>query len=177
VAAPILSVGSNQVSAIVPYSVLGRASVGFEVEYRGQRTSAVRLNTASTSPGLFTQNNTGTGQAAAVNQDGSFNSASNPAAAGSVITLFGTGEGISVPAGADGRQITGDPPKPIASIAVTIGGMPVQVEYAGGSPGSVAGMLQLNVRLPAGLAAGAAVPVSVNIGGVNSRDGVTIAIR
>jgi uncharacterized protein (TIGR03437 family) len=55
--------------------------------------------------------------------------------------------------------------------------MTAQVEYAGGSPGSVAGLLQLNVRLPAGLAAGAAVPVSVNIGGVNSRDGVTIAIR
>ncbi|HYI98021.1 MAG TPA: SBBP repeat-containing protein [Bryobacteraceae bacterium] len=177
VAAPIISAASNQVSAIVPYSVLGRESVGVEVEYRGQRAPAVRLNTTSASPGLFTLNNSGTGQAAATNQDGSFNSAETPAAGGSVITLFGTGEGLALPAGADGRQITGEPPRPVAQVLVLIGGMPAQVEYAGGSPGSVAGLLQINVRLPAGLSAGAAIPVQVSIGGVTSRDGVTIAIR
>ena len=82
VAAPILTAASNQVSAIVPYSVLGRESVAFEVEYRGQKSPAVRLNTTSASPALFTQNNSGTGQAAATNQDGSFNSAENPTAGG-----------------------------------------------------------------------------------------------
>ena len=177
VAAPILSAGSNQVSAIVPYSILGRETVGFEIEYRGQRSAAVRLNTTPVSPALFTRNNSGTGQAAAANQDGSSNSAENPAAAGSVITLFGTGEGLAVPAGTDGRQITGEPPKPVAQISVLIGGIPAQVEYAGGSPGSVAGLLQINARLPAGLTAGAAIPVQISSSGVASRDGVTIAIR
>ena len=94
-----------------------------------------------------------------------------------MITLFGTGEGLAVPAGADGRQITGEPPRPVAQVSVLIGGMPAQVEYAGGSPGSVAGLLQINARLPAGLSPGNAIPVQVNVGGVTSRDGVTIAIR
>jgi uncharacterized protein (TIGR03437 family) len=91
--------------------------------------------------------------------------------------LYGTGEGLAIPAGADGRQIVGDPPRPVAALSVLIGGLPATVEYAGGSPGSVAGLLQINVRLPQELAAGDAVPVIVNIGGVNSRAGVTIAVR
>lgn len=177
VAAPILSSGANQVSAVVPYSVLGRESVVFEVEYRGQRSAAARVNVGAAAPGLFTQNSTGTGQAAAVNQDGTANSASNGAAVGSVITLFGTGEGLAVPAGPDGRQVTGEPSRPVAAVSVSIGGVNAPVEYAGGSPGSVAGLLQLNIRIPDGIPAGAEVPVILNIGGVSSRSGVTIAIR
>ena len=104
--APVVSVASNQVSAIVPYSVLGRESVGFEVEYKGQRSTSVRLNVGPAAPGIFTQGNTGTGNASALNQDGSVNNASNAAPVGSIITIFGTGEGLSIPVGADGRQIT-----------------------------------------------------------------------
>jgi uncharacterized protein (TIGR03437 family) len=44
-------------------------------------------------PGIFTKTQTGTGQAAALNQDGSPNSEANPAARGSTVSLFATGEG------------------------------------------------------------------------------------
>jgi uncharacterized protein (TIGR03437 family) len=177
VAAPILSVIRNQVSAIVPYSVLGRESVAFEVEYQGQRSPAVRVNVGSVSPGIFTQSAAGTGQAAAVNQDGSANSASNAAAVGSVLTLFATGEGLSLPTGPDGRQVPSTPSKPVQQVSVTIGGVPATVEYAGGSPGSVAGLLQVNVRIPAGVTAGPAVPVVLRVDATSSREGVTVAIR
>ena len=99
----------------------------------------------------FTQNSSGTGPASALNQDGSANSASNPAAVGSVITLFGTGEGLSIPAGLDGRQITDVLPKPVQTVNATIGGVPATVDYAGGSSGTVAGLLQINVHIPAGV--------------------------
>ena len=51
------------------------------------------------------------------------------------------------------------------------------VEYAGGSPSTVAGLLQVNLRVPAAVTPGPAVPIVLSIAGVNSRDGVTIAVR
>ena len=178
VATPIVSTGPNQVSAIVPYSVLGRESVAIEVEYQGQRSTAVRVNVAASSPGIFTQNASGTGQAAALNQDGSANASTNGAAAGSVLTLYATGEGISLPAGADGRQVPPNAvPKPVQQVSVTIGGVPAAIEYAGGSPGSVVGLLQVNARIPAGVTAGPAVSVVLRVDTTTSRDGVTVAIR
>jgi uncharacterized protein (TIGR03437 family) len=147
------------------------------VEYQGQRSPAVRVNVGAASPGIFTQNATGAGQAAAVNQDGSPNSASNAAAVGSVLTLFATGEGLSLPTGPDGRQVPNTAPKPVQQVSVTVGGVPATVEYAGGSPGSVAGLLQVNVRIPAGVTTGPAVPVVLRIDATGSREGVTVAIR
>ena len=164
-------------SAIVPYSVLGRETVAFEVEYQGQRSTPARLNVGPANPGIFTQTATGTGQAAAVNQDGSVNSATTPAQAGSVLTLFATGEGLSLPTGPDGRQVPSNAPKPIQQVSVTIGGVPATVEYAGGSPGSVAGLLQVNVRIPASVTAGPTVPVVLRVESAGSREGVTVAIR
>ena len=48
----------------------------------------------------------GQGQAAALNQDGALNSAENPAAAGSVVVLYGTGEGQTDPPGRTSRAVT-----------------------------------------------------------------------
>jgi uncharacterized protein (TIGR03437 family) len=175
--APLLSVTANQLSAIVPYSVLGREAVSFELEYKGQRSAPVRISVGPAAPGLFTQNSSGTGPASALNQDSSANSISNPAAIGSVITLFGTGEGLSIPAGLDGRQITDVLPRPVQTVNATIGGVPATVDYAGGSSGTVAGLLQINVHIPAGVTPGPSVPVVINVGGLNSREGVTIAVR
>ena len=51
VAAPLLYVGANQLGAIVPYSVNGRPSVTFEVEYRGQRSApAAQVSVVAASP-------------------------------------------------------------------------------------------------------------------------------
>ena len=51
VAAPLLYVGANQLGAIVPYSVNGRPSVTFEVEYRGQRSApAAQVSIVAASP-------------------------------------------------------------------------------------------------------------------------------
>ena len=48
---------------------------------------------AATAPGVFTADGSGRGQAAAVNQDGTRNGPGAPAAGGSVLSLFATGEG------------------------------------------------------------------------------------
>jgi uncharacterized protein (TIGR03437 family) len=60
---------------------------------------------------------------------------------------------------------------------VTIGGVPAVVQYAGSAPESIAGLLQVNAVVPQGIATGAAVPVTISVGGVVSQAGVTIAVK
>jgi uncharacterized protein (TIGR03437 family) len=172
--APIVHAMRDQVSIIVPYGVAGRDSVNLELEWQGQqRSTPQRLVVGGASPGLFTVDSSGQGQAAVTNEDGTPNSAGNPANVGSVVTLYGTGEGMLFPSGFEGRM--GANERPVQPVNVLIGGVPVTPDYAGVSPGSVVGLLQVNVRIPAGVSG--TVPVILNIGGVASRPGVTMAIR
>jgi uncharacterized protein (TIGR03437 family) len=119
---------------------------------------------------------TGKGQAAAVNQDGSINSASHPAPIGSYVSLFATGEGQTSPSGVDGKPGQVPLSHPLLPVTVTIGGQTVTPQYAGGAPGEVAGVMQVNVQILSGMQTGVAVPVVVQVGNVSSQAGVTIAI-
>ena len=67
-------------------------------------------------------------------------------------------------------------PVPTATVKVTIGGQTANVNFAGGAPGSVAGVIQVNAQIPSGITVGAAVPVVVQVGTSNSQPGVTIAV-
>jgi uncharacterized protein (TIGR03437 family) len=60
---------------------------------------------------------------------------------------------------------------------VTIGGAPATVSYAGPIIGSILGLMQLNVVVPAGVTTGPSVPVTVNVNGVDTQAGMTIAIH
>jgi uncharacterized protein (TIGR03437 family) len=62
-------------------------------------------------------------------------------------------------------------------VTAAIGGVPATVSYAGAAPGNVAGLLQVNVQVPAGTTPGNSVPVQVTIGGATTQAGVTIAVR
>ena len=100
-------------------------------------------------PGLFTADGTGAGQAAAINQDGTINSASNPAPIGSVISLYATGGGQTSPAGVDGQVSTSPLARQSLPVQVYIGQQIVttQLQYAGPAPGEIAGLMQINVPL------------------------------
>jgi uncharacterized protein (TIGR03437 family) len=174
--APILYTAASQTAVIVPYETTG----GFAyivATYREQAAAVFSLPIVAAIPGLFTLNSSGTGQAAALNQDQSVNSASAHASPGDVISLFETGEGQTSPFGIDGMPAITPLPAPILPTSVTIGGQSAQVMYAGGAPGEVAGLMQINVQVPGGMQAGNAVPVLVKVGGVSSQAGVTIAVR
>jgi uncharacterized protein (TIGR03437 family) len=174
--APILYTAASQVAAIVPYETTG----GFAyivATYRERAAAVFSFPIVAAIPGLFTLNASGTGQAATLNQDQSINSASSPASPGDVISLFETGEGQTSPFGIDGMPAITPPPAPILPISVTIGGQTAKVIYAGGAPGEVAGLMQINVQVPSGVQTGNAVPVLVKVGGVSSQGGVTIAVR
>jgi uncharacterized protein (TIGR03437 family) len=174
--APILYTWAGQVGAIVPYEVTG-SSAEVTVAYQGQTSAAMTVAVAGSAPGLFTLNSTGQGQAAAINQDGSINTALTPAPIGGFISLYATGEGQTSPAGIDGKPASDSPPAPELPVSVTIGGVTVSnLQYAGGAPEQVAGLLQINVQIPRGVRVGSTVPVSVQIGSASSQGGVTIAV-
>ena len=76
----------------------------------GQILASGPVNMNVAAPGLFTVNNNGTGQVVANNQDGSANTPSNAAARGTVISLFGTGQGPVAGAPPDGEAPAGTYP-------------------------------------------------------------------
>lgn len=175
VSAPLFYVSAGQINAQVPYSVEGRASTQVRVIRQGKVSNTLSVLVGATSPGLFTFAD-GSNRLIALNQDGSLNAASNPAASGSVFILFGTGEGQTNPAGAEGAPATVPLPVPVRNVSLRVGDRTAEVLYAGAAPGFV-GLLQINARVPAGLAANDRTTVTVTIGNVTSPAGTHIAVR
>jgi uncharacterized protein (TIGR03437 family) len=176
VAAPLVFVADGQISAVVPYAVAGGGSTEVQVEFFGVLSDPVSVAVAPASPALFTQNSQGWGPAAALNQDYRLNTAENPAARGSIVILFATGEGITDQA-ADGVLATAPLAQPLLPITVTVGGTPAEVLYAGAAPGLVAGVMQLNVRIPDAAPTGDGVMVVVDAGEIAGARWVTLAVR
>lgn len=159
ISATLLYVGNNQVSAIVPNGVAGQKETQVVVGHDGVPSGTLTIPVAASAPGLFTSTATGTGPAAALNEDLSMNSASNPAAQGSIVVLFGTGVG-----------------SPVLPVAVTIDGQAAKVLYAGPTGDSLAGVIQVNAQLPDGIHSGV-VPVVLRAGSGVSQPGVTVAVQ
>ncbi len=174
---PLIFVRADQVSAIVPYFIGdGRANTRVAVRYNGQTSAVFTLPVAGSAPALFTADASGRGQGAILNEDGSVNSLSNPAAKGSVVVLYGTGEGATNPPGVDGKLATDVLPKPTLPVTVSVDGKDAQVLYAGAAPGEVAGVIQVNVVLPQGVISGA-VPIVLRVGAASSQAGVILSVQ
>jgi uncharacterized protein (TIGR03437 family) len=138
------------------------------------------LNLASTAPGLFAQNASGSGPGAILNQDNSLNGPSHPAAKGSIVQVYLTGEGQTNPPGVTGRITpvgqVGDLPHLVLPIQVWINGQQVPYTYAGEAPGMVAGVMQLNAQIPPYAASGP-LAIQVRVGGYWSQNGITVSVQ
>ena len=175
--APMIYGSAYQANVIVPYAVAGQATTTIELQFGGVTSGAWTVPVAASAPGVFNIGGTGLGQAAVLNQDSSVNSASNPAARGSVVQIYATGEGQTSPLGVTGSVIETNLKRPVLSVTVSIGGQNAAVQYAGSAGNSVAGLLQVNALVPQDVTPGAAVPIVVSVGGVPSQSGVTIAVQ
>jgi uncharacterized protein (TIGR03437 family) len=134
---------------------LGTGLVDIDVRSVGVSLGLVRsVAVVDTAPALFAD---ASGQAAATNEDGTLNTASNPAARGSIVVLYGTGIG-------DGLQ----------PVSAQIGGSPADVLYTGAVVG-YPGIFQVNTRVPFGTPG--IVNTLVRVGQVSSQGGVTLAIQ
>ena len=177
VPSPIVYSSATQTSAIVPYSVAGKTNARMIVEYLGANSNEVTLNVAAASPAIFALDSSGAGPGAVLNQDFSVNSAAHPAARNTIIQIFATGEGATDPTGIDGKLAAVPLPVPVQAVSVRIGGIDAPVVYYGGAPGLVAGLIQINARVPRTAPVGAAVPIVVRVGTIDSPAGITIAVE
>ena len=178
VPAPILYTSSGQVAAVVPYAVDGKLGTQVQVRNGSLTSDAVAMPVAQVSPSIFSVNLSGTGPAAILNQDGlTVNSAKSPAAKGSYISIYATGEGQTNPGGIDGRMATGgNLPKPVREVRAWVDGKLAEVQYAGAAPDAVAGLFQVNVRIPLDAASGD-VPIEIHVGAASSQRGMTVAVN
>jgi uncharacterized protein (TIGR03437 family) len=181
IAAPQTYVSSGQINAVVPYELAGVASPAVQVQVAGQTSNAFPLTLTSAAPALFTSSGSGTGPAAALNQDNSYNGPTHPAAKGSYVVLFVTGEGLTNSC-VTGKITTVSPtppltPQPLISpVTVQIGGQPASVAFYGEAPGLVSGVMQINVQIPANAPSGN-LPISVSLAGAATQSGVTISVQ
>lgn len=156
--APIIYAQANQINVQVPWEIAGQTSTQVRIVYNGVEAGSVTVPVGDALPGVFY----------ITNADGSFNSASNPAHAGDLVSIFGTGGGAMNPPGVTGQSW---PLAPLSfltqTVSVTVAGEAAAVAYAGSAPTLDSGFFQINLRLPADLTS-AARSLCVVIGGVSS---------
>ncbi len=175
--APLFAVadvsGRQQINFQAPWSLAGAASADVVVQTAGVGSSATTVTVLNVQPGLFTPD----GARAAAQHAADFRlvDGNNPAAKGEIIVLYGTGFGA-----VDNQPETGaaTPASPLsrtlAGVAVTIGGRTADVLFSGLAPG-LAGVYQLNVRVPPDVPSGE-LAVIANVSGAVS-PAVSLPVR
>ncbi len=178
-AAALTYASGVQVNAVVPFEAAGKATTAMTVIYQGGISTPSILNVQAASPGIYTLDGSGSGPGAILNQDFGINGVARPAARGSTVQIYLTGGGVTNPASTDASIIPSSLPLPYLTLVTTaaIGGLPAEVTYWGGVPGSIAGLVQVNATVPNGVTPGSSVHVLVTIGSWTSQPGVTIAVN
>jgi uncharacterized protein (TIGR03437 family) len=167
----------GQVNVLVPFGVSGLQNTTIEVQFNGVKGNTVTIPVAASSPGIFTQAY-GPGQAWMVNQDGTFNSASNPALRNTYVAFWLTGQGLVNTTLTDGTQPPGPSyPAPMLPVSVSLGGVAVPAANLAFDGLVYSGEVQINLLIPANAPTGNAVPLVVTIGAASSRSDATIAIK
>jgi uncharacterized protein (TIGR03437 family) len=170
-------VGPQQVNGIVPKSLSPGQRYQLLLRRNGTPAAPFAVTVTDVQPGLFTQNQQGTGQAAAVIAGTRTLAASGSAVArGGAIEVYATGLGA-----VQSPPVDGEPAsltvlsRVVEDVQVTVGGRAARVLFAGLTPGTI-GLYQINVEIPSDSPTGDAVPVVVTQKGVAS-NAATIAVR
>ncbi len=175
VQSPIIYLSAGQAVVAVPYSVAGKGKIDVIIERNGVKSAAFKVDVAAALPGIFTVAGSGSGPAAMLNQNGTLNTSARPAAVGDIVVFYATGEGQTSPGGVDGIITGSTLSRPLLPVKVEIGGRSAEVLYAGSAPGIVAGVMQVNVRVPA-MSASNTAAVTLTVGTQASQAGVTMAV-
>lgn len=180
---PVFFVSPGQINFQVPNFGYTKPTPAKLTIQQGTLSTTVDITLKAYSPGLFTTNSQGTGQAAAVIAGtgtvvapaGAYPD-SRPAMKGDYISFYGTGLGdVSNRPGLGAPSPSAPLAYTLATPSVSIGGIDSKVLFSGLAPGFV-GLYQINVQVPDTAPAGAAVPVILKIGGETSNT-VTVALQ
>jgi trimeric autotransporter adhesin len=174
--APVLYASATQTSVIAPFRLAGQTMAKVSMELAGVVTGSLLAPVRPADPGLFSFDRSGTGPGA-ISESGWNVELGGESGAARVDRGFVWGRVRRDGAGGSGWGITGVANLPVlrAPVSATVGGAAAVIEYAGPAPGAVAGLYQVNLRVPAGLPAGAA-EVRVTVGEAVSQSGFTVAV-
>jgi uncharacterized protein (TIGR03437 family) len=174
---PILYASPGQINVQLPFDLPLNSQYQVTVQRGGVLSVPEELVIAAAQPGIFTTAQTGIGQGVIVKSDlVTLAQPGTPASAGDVIVLYCTGLGtVDPPVGAGVAAPTSPLSQTVNPVSVTVGGQSAQVLFAGLSPGSAA-LYQVNAIVPAGVAPGAQVPVTITVAGQTSPV-VTMAVQ
>jgi uncharacterized protein (TIGR03437 family) len=172
--APLFFVSDKQVNLQVPYELIGSSSAQMVVGVAGLSQASLSVGITDSAPGVFTVDGV---HAAALNQDSTLNTADNPAAAGSVIQLYLTGQGFLNAKVETGALAPTTPPfpAPVEPVGVNMDGFQAKVDFSGLAPGYV-GLTQVNAEIPRGITPSNHVRVVVGVG-FNQSAPVMIAVK
>ncbi len=144
IAAPLLYVSGNQINTVVPGELTPASVVQVVVSGNGAVLPGYRTVIDAADPEVFRNAD---GSAVAINQDGSLNSAANPAPQGSIVAIWATGTGFTLDGLADGQEQTTAQSTCSCSIDEPLG-RSIFPAYAGAAPGTVNGLTQINFKIP-----------------------------
>jgi uncharacterized protein (TIGR03437 family) len=147
VAAPLLAITPDEITAFASYGVPTSGTTSVRIVVNGIVTSELNMPAEPAAPAIITVNGSAFGAAAAFNQDGSANSQTNPAAVGSIVSVFLTGLGRTSPTFPDGT-IASRPGFLEGSAELSLYNAPAQILYAGPAPGLWVGVYQINFVVP-----------------------------
>jgi uncharacterized protein (TIGR03437 family) len=188
--APLSAVNSGFIALQIPWGAsVGASRFAVRTADTGELVAGSTFSVASSAPALFSTSGDGKGQGIIFNQDGSQNSASNAAARGSSIKIYGTGQGPVSPAVPDGIAPSDATISTIAvpttdlqacltqqsTVCVAIGTAVGEIQFSGLAPG-VVGTWQITVKVPSQIQPGNTVNLRAVINGAISNI-VTAAVK
>jgi uncharacterized protein (TIGR03437 family) len=165
---PLLYASASQINFQVPSNLTPGISAVF-ITVGGGNSLPFRFLVTGAAPGIFQDSsNHAVAQNAGANY--SVNTTKNPAASGSVVVVYLTGQGAVNNPVPDG---TSTPTAPLATatatVSATIGGSNAPVQFLGLTPGFV-GLAQANIQVPA-MPSGD-YPLVITVGGLLSASAV-----
>jgi uncharacterized protein (TIGR03437 family) len=166
--APLLYASPTQINAVVPFGLNSNTPYQLLIQRDLTLSTPVAINVADAQPGVFASGGSAIVQDFRGTAPPFLVTSSAPAHAGDALVIYCAGLGVTNPPAGDGVASPASPTAQTQSpVTVTIGGQNATVLYAGLVAGLV-GLYQVNVTMPAGVAAGNAVPVLLTVAGQTS---------
>ena len=182
--APLFYAGWGQLNVVVPSGVApgpAEVRVVLNPSSRAIYSSPITVTAAVQAPALFTSD----GKRAAANFAGGNTLVGDPAMTpgtlaakpGDMVTLWATGLGDTSPT-VDAAAIVRALAPTVSTVTVMLNGTALpaaNVLYAGMAPGLMAGVYQVNIKIPAGVTSGDGT-VKLMVNGVASPDAITLRL-
>jgi uncharacterized protein (TIGR03437 family) len=168
--AEVLAATPAQINLTMPDPLPAQTSIDLQVICNGIASEPWTMLAAAVNPGIFTEAQSGTGQASVLNADFSSNGPQNPARPGSYVAVYATGLGaLNAPDSTGLRTLAN-------AVMAFIGDVECQVLYAGQAPGYTTGLQQIDIMIPSNAAPGSQ-PLRLLVNGIASQPGVTLTIE